>query len=345
MKEHSFFLEGGFTPKNINLAQQADQFKERFSNLLAEAVTLSNGNIRREVVNSGEIVTPFTLRAEEATVFFTGIPINTGITRQETSLAGNSVKDNTSAFEQRVRSLNQRAISLTNDLIRFKTNLLNGVLACKLFTLNYPLLIDHIRREAQLFVRLLNQLQRGEAIEDAQDLMEQEVFWNRIMAEHAKFIRGFLDPTEEQLFNIAHNFGREFDLLTQKARAAAGHPDQIASVTRQSIEATREIRNFKEQGTRGILNCNIRSIILPLLADHTLREANHFLRLLRNLSQGGNSGEQGFSSTHVFKKGETLADLAHRFNTTIQEIMKMNPEIRNPNLVKPGQVIRLPRRS
>ena len=30
----------------------------------------------------------------------------------------------------------------------------------------------------------------------------------------------------------------------------------------------------------GIDACRIRSIILPLLADHVLREANHYIRLL-----------------------------------------------------------------
>lgn len=34
-------------------------------------------------------------------------------------------------------------------------------------------------------------------------------------------------------------------------------------------------------GAEGILQCKIRSVILPLLADHVLREANHYIRLLR----------------------------------------------------------------
>ena len=33
-------------------------------------------------------------------------------------------------------------------------------------------------------------------------------------------------------------------------------------------------------GVEGIEACKIRSLILPLLADHVLREANHYLRLL-----------------------------------------------------------------
>ena len=33
-------------------------------------------------------------------------------------------------------------------------------------------------------------------------------------------------------------------------------------------------------GAKGISGCKIRSVILPLLADHVLREANHYIRLL-----------------------------------------------------------------
>ena len=51
-------------------------------------------------------------------------------------------------------------------------------------------------------------------------------------------------------------------------------------VTKDSLQATQAIRDFKAQGTEGLLDCKIKSVIIPLLGDHTLREANHFLRLL-----------------------------------------------------------------
>ena len=37
---------------------------------------------------------------------------------------------------------------------------------------------------------------------------------------------------------------------------------------------------FPILGTKGIVCCEVSSIILPLLADHVLREANHYLRIL-----------------------------------------------------------------
>ncbi|MGM9599915.1 MAG: DUF2935 domain-containing protein [Faecousia sp.] len=41
------------------------------------------------------------------------------------------------------------------------------------------------------------------------------------------------------------------------------------------------LRDFKAAGAKGIQECKIRSVILPLLADHVLREANHYIRLLK----------------------------------------------------------------
>ena len=54
----------------------------------------------------------------------------------------------------------------------------------------------------------------------------------------------------------------------------------IDYVTNQTLFQTIQLRNFKKAGTEGISNCEIRSIIVPLLADHVLREANHYIRLL-----------------------------------------------------------------
>ena len=53
-------------------------------------------------------------------------------------------------------------------------------------------------------------------------------------------------------------------------------------LTEKSLEETLKYRKFKAAGTEGILECKIASIILPLLADHVLREANHYIRILES---------------------------------------------------------------
>lgn len=281
MKEHSFFLQTSFTPRDVKFSQHADELRIAFGDLLEDSTALANGVISREAIASGEIITQYTLEAEKLTEFYTGISLNTKITQAEKGIAaGNNFN---SLLERKVYELNKRALSLLDDIIRFKTTILDDVLCCKMFTLNYPLLIDHILREAKLYRCLIRRLQSREVINIQREAFEQEAFWNQIMAEHAKFIRGLLDPSEEELFNAADNFGHEFDQLTCESKEAMERtmPADLSRITRDSLRATKDIRDFKAQGTEGLIECKVKSIIIPLLADHTLREANHFLKLLK----------------------------------------------------------------
>jgi hypothetical protein len=279
MKEHSFFLEIGFTAKDYNLINRADAFRKSFDALLASVIEMSGGVVDQAVLQSGEVVTPYTLKAEMASSYFTGVPIQTDLTQAELNLSGDGMT-NSSILEQRVHYINNNAINLIKGLIQFKSAILSSVLSCSLFTVNYPLLIDHILREANLYLSLLQKLQNREEIDIQKEAYEQETFWNRIMAEHSKFIRGLLDPTENALFMTANNFGNEFDKLTEEAKAAADKALPMKKVTDDSLNATKRIQNFKTAGTQGILDCKIKSIIIPLLGDHVLRESNHYLRLL-----------------------------------------------------------------
>lgn len=279
MKEHSLFLEAGFTPANAAFARTADRYKLQFESVLSNAVIMGNGVITPDVVTAREIVTDYTLGAEQKTQRFTGIPINMDITRRESNLYGTNSPKITPRLVQMVRNLNARAKQLLDGLIDFKTRILDNVLSCQMFTLNYPLLIEHIRREAMLYREQINQLERNMNPND--NIKETELFWDRIMMEHAMFIRGLLDPSEDNLIDTANSFANDYaDLINDAKRAT----DQtLKSVTDKTLQETIKYRDFKEAGTRGIAECKIRSIILPLLADHVLREANHYIRLLRQV--------------------------------------------------------------
>lgn len=281
MKEHSFFLEAGFTQKDSSFIQQADDFRREFDKLLAEVVSISNGVISPDVLQSGEVITPYTLKAEAVSSYLSGVQIPTEITQSEAGLMGGGLMSVNVMLEQTVSAVNQRAISLIATLAQFKAKILSNVLSCKMFTNSYPLLIDHIMREAKFYLRMVQKLQNRENINIQSEALEQELFWNRIMGEHSKFIRGLLDPTEDELINAANSFSNEFDQLTAEAKAAMDKTLPLAKVTNDSLRATRAIRDFKAKGTQGLVECKIKSIIIPLLGDHTLREANHYLRLLK----------------------------------------------------------------
>lgn len=279
MKEHSLFLEAGFTPKNIKLSKEANKYKVEFEKLLLEVVKLSKGRVRQSVIDSGEVFTEYTLDAEKKTEYYTGININSKITQMQEYLECETTKRIDSKVVSCVKSINNRAIKLLDGLIDFKMRVLEGMLSCKLFTVNYPLLIEHIIREAKLYRSYIEELEHGEDIDEG-EVKKTELFWNQIMMEHSLFIRGLLDPTECELINTSNEFANEFCELIEKAEDI--NVMTIDSVTDETLEETIKLRDFKKAGTKGILDCEIRSIILPLLGDHVLREANHYIRILKS---------------------------------------------------------------
>lgn len=283
MKEHSLFLLAGFPAKETEFIQRADMFRKEFEDGLRKTVKLADGIVSESVLNSGEVVTEFTGKAECQTRNLTGIPIDIKITEAEERLrAGNCAMVNREMVYH-VRMLNQQMLRSLNGLISFKEEILREVTRCRLYTTNYPLLIEHILREAKLYRQIISELEKGGRI-SVPDLKNMEIFWNQIMMEHAQFIRGLLDPTECELIETANGFAEDYCRLLEEAR----EQDRKAmnALTARTLQTTKQYQQFKTAGTEGITGCEIRSVILPLLADHVLREANHYLRILKHAQKG-----------------------------------------------------------
>lgn len=283
MREHALFLQAAFPAGEIEYRRNADWFHEQFERVLERSVRLADGIVSEDVLRSGEVFTEFTEMAEQQTRKLTKIPIDVRITRAEKKLRAGCMRCSNRRMAQQVRHLNQNVLHLLNGLIAFKNKILQEVTSCNLYTANYPLLIEHILREAKLYRQIITALEENGFL-PPKDLKETELFWNRIMMEHAAFIRGLLDPTECELMETADNFTGDYCRLLEEARKQDCRT--MDELTRKTLEKTEQYRDFKAAGTRGITGCSIRSIILPLLADHVLREANHYLRILKEDGKG-----------------------------------------------------------
>lgn len=98
------------------------------------------------------------------------------------------------------------------------------------------------------------------------------------MGEHAEFVDGLLDPSEKELKKAAREFIDKFKKLVEQCLK-----ESEEEIIKRSKDSTEKIKTYKTDATIGILNGDIKSIISPILADHVLREANHFLKILENI--------------------------------------------------------------
>ena len=277
MKEHLFFIKTSLSPVEKTLKTEAANLKEGFEHLLSETVHYANRAITTNAVESNEFVTPYTLAAEKLTSMLTGAEIDTGITKAEYELTGLPSIPADYYRESSVdviSDLNQRSVNLAERVIGFKKRILTLDNECKIFITLYNELLDHLVHEAQYYLELLKALQKKEL--PRKTLCEELNFWNHLMEDHALFIDGMLDPAERNLKATAVTFAEGFERLVRECIRTAEN-----RIKRESVQLTEQFRDFKQAGTEGILGCRIKSVIPPLLADHVLREANHYLRLLQ----------------------------------------------------------------
>ncbi|WP_313800806.1 DUF2935 domain-containing protein [Cytobacillus sp.] len=188
---------------------------------------------------------------------------------------------------QQIKSFNSEVQQAATGIFAFKRKVLGLILTCKLpGANNFPLLVDHTSREANYFRKRLIELNEGKLKPLADAIIKENVFFLRIMADHAKFIGHLLDPSERKLVDMARNFSNDFDTLVFQARDLESMKPQSQTVPLldQFLDENRvsvvSLRDFKKTARDLIEECKIKSIIHPLLADHVFREAERFLEII-----------------------------------------------------------------
>ena len=187
---------------------------------------------------------------------------------------------------QQIRNFNDQVYQAAAAIWAYKRKVLGLILRCEIRSNNYALLVDHTSREAAYFANRLKQLNEGTLDPLPEAIIKENVFFLKIMADHAKFIGHLLDPSERKLVEQAQEFSHDFDqLLFQAADLESMRPqsetvpilDQFLDQNRVSVVS---LRNFKKTAKELIESCKIKSNIHPLLADHVFREAERFLHII-----------------------------------------------------------------
>ncbi|MED2974620.1 MULTISPECIES: DUF2935 domain-containing protein [unclassified Fictibacillus] len=188
---------------------------------------------------------------------------------------------------EQIKRFNTEVQQAATNIFGFKRKVLGLILTCKLpGANNFPLLVDHTSREANYFRKRLGELNEGKMKPLPDAIIKENVFFLRIMADHAKFIGHLLDPSERKLIDIARNFSNDFDQLMYQARDLESMKPQSQTVPLldqfldQNRVSVSSLRDFKKTARDLIEQCKIKSIIHPLLADHVFREADRFLEII-----------------------------------------------------------------
>lgn len=174
----------------------------------------------------------------------------------------------------------------------FKRHILHLLVDCRLCGswLN-PLFVDHMSREALYFRKLLKKIAGCGMAFPVDAMVSENIFWVRGIADHVKFIRGLIDPSERALVLQAKVLGEKFDELNLHARDLASmlwhyRPNnELVQFEKDLRAASGEAVDFFATAESLVARCAAAAVLPPLLADHIRREGEHFLAVLELIRQ------------------------------------------------------------
>lgn len=191
-----------------------------------------------------------------------------------------------------LQSFTRRVIDAVKPFIDYKARMGEEQQTGQLRSLVWPLMFDHMRREAQWYIHRLETLGRGQV-----EFSRAEVVgnWADLMDEEARFLAHLLDPDEFDLIQKAMQTSQVWRELERGGmgsvvsasikepgtvmQSISQHPstDPVMSSALTTLDVQTDV-------TRGIEAARIKSIIDPRLADHNRREMVKFVDELKRAS-------------------------------------------------------------
>lgn len=161
---------------------------------------------------------------------------------------------------------------------------------CELIISTPVALIDHMIREADESMLVLNIIQTGQQVSPADAIIHESYFWLRQMSDHLIFISHYLDASNYELHDEVKEKTRKFDNLFLQAnvlRTIIPYPrtdvlpilDQFSQTV---IVYTKDLEAFKLELFHIMQRCAAVTTAPALLLEHTANEAHHFWRNLED---------------------------------------------------------------
>ena len=250
-----------------------------------------------EAINKEEMKYWLTIMKEHTVFIKAGLPMENADLRDEAKEFGKAFSSLQSRLEKlknqkQCENFHEETCQVMEAFYQYKRNLLSLRITGKMQGSHFPFFLEHIAREANYFLQLLNSPNKANLLHcDSQT--QEVVVWLRFMAEHTRLICQYIDPSERRMQRAAVEFIELFETLTLEGRDFAAmlycHQGEIKAFVRFLQDVRSDIErlcDFNKMAKDLIEECKLLTIMTPQLADHLRREAKHCLVIITMLEKG-----------------------------------------------------------
>lgn len=265
-----------FFKNNQTYIDRAVALGYKATDIINEAISLMNKEISSAVLESEVYITPYTKDIDLLTEKLFDVSLVIDVDDDIKSLK-NKGNVNYDSVINKIDELNNKSLTLINDFKEFVTEIKNNLDKGELFSYLYIDFFNYMFDEISVYGR---DIKRIESKNDYTDfyLREFTYYFNELLRESAKYIRGFLDTKEQELFDRASYFVNAFASLTEKYLKSRDNPVNL------SVETERLVTSYKEYVTsviKGLLATNVYLITPPVTLDNFLTNINVYLFIIK----------------------------------------------------------------
>ncbi len=265
-----------FFKNNQAYIDEAINLGYRATDIINETIILMNKELSDAVLENDVYITPYTKDLDLLTEKLFDIDLVIGVD-QDIGLLKSRGIINYNEVMDRVDDLNNKSLNLIREFKEFVSDIKNKLENGDLFSYLYIDFFNYMFDEISVYGRDIKRIESKNNYTDFY-LREYTYYFNELLRNSAKFIRGFLDTSEGALFDKSGYFVNAFALLTEKYLKSKDNQLNL------SIETEKLVIEYKKHLIdliNRLLNVDIYFITPPIALDNFLTNINVYLFILK----------------------------------------------------------------
>ena len=282
LREYSARIEVSLPPIYQDYITKSNELARRAEILNKQVAEYAYKNkLPKNIIESESVITRYTLELELLTEKLFGIDIDTSITEKEKNIISGDANPDSNDIKA-MEKINDEALILANDFIKYATDLYEKIENQQLFAFYYNTINLYLVGEAKLYISALNRLKVKSTINPSY-VIDDQYFGTQGLQAIATFIRGEIDPIHKDIFDEANNFVIEYRNILAEYENMVMTPENQKNMTLNSLELALRLKSFVEKCIEKLLNKEIYFISPPIARDNELTAINYFIYNLREV--------------------------------------------------------------
>ena len=265
-----------FFRNNQDYIDRAVALGRRATNITNLTISYMNSELARETLDTEVYITKYTKDVSLLTEKLFGVDMELQIDEDIKMLENRKEVIFDSATMEKIDSLNNQALILINDFKNFCAEIKQKMDNQELFSYLYPdffqFMYDNIAVYGRDIERILSKKDYTEFY-----LEEYAFYFNDLLRKSAEYIRGFLDTSHQDIFDMSSFYIDSFNNLTDKYL-------RNKNDTSLTLETERLVENYKDFVSNVIerlLKAELYFITPPVTLDNFLSNINVYLFILQ----------------------------------------------------------------